>query len=310
MSTTRTTSTTTTAIPITSETDPSYIPRGPVDADLTFFVPPADGSAPFNYVGTPPPDQPQHNYGAATHKVHITDIRGHEDAHTLDTSAFEALKPPAVPASKTTYATFNDDAAIRDIYYPEVEALLLSHVPGAHRVVIFDHTVRRSSPGAARVPVNRVHIDQTPRAAEQRVRHHLPEAEAEKALQGRYRIINVWRPLAPDSDPERRVSSKPLAFAASPSVSDDELVGVEHRYPHRTGETAGVKFKLDENGEQTQKWFYWSGMGRDERLLLKCSDSDTGVAGKRVPHTAFVDPRTPPGAPGRESIEVRALVFG
>ena len=30
----------------------------------------------------------------------------------------------------------------------------------------------------------------------------------------------------------------------------------------------------------------------------------------RVPHTAFVDPRTPEGAPGRESIEVRALVFG
>jgi hypothetical protein len=29
-----------------------------------------------------------------------------------------------------------------------------------------------------------------------------------------------------------------------------------------------------------------------------------------VPHTAFVDPRTPKGAKGRESIEVRALVYG
>lgn len=30
----------------------------------------------------------------------------------------------------------------------------------------------------------------------------------------------------------------------------------------------------------------------------------------RVPHTAFADPRTPSDVPGRESIEVRALVFG
>ncbi|ODH44986.1 hypothetical protein ACO22_00537 [Paracoccidioides brasiliensis] len=47
-------------------------------------------------------------------------------------------------------------------------------------------------------------------------------------------------------------------------------------------------------------------MANDERLLLKCSDSKD-VKGKRVPHTAFVDPRTPPGAPGRERIEVRTL---
>jgi hypothetical protein len=56
-------------------------------------------------------------------------------------------------------------------------------------------------------------------------------------------------------------------------------------------------------------------MTGDERVLLECFDSDSlkdgsGVQGGRVPHSAFEDPRTREGAVGRESIEVRALVFG
>jgi hypothetical protein len=71
------------------------------------------------------------------------------------------------------------------------------------------------------------------------------------------------------------------------------------------GETAAVRFN------KGQRWYYWSGMRNEERLLLKCFDSDeTFGANGRVPHTAFEDPRTPKDAPGRESIEVRALVFG
>lgn len=59
---------------------------------------------------------------------------------------------------------------------------------------------------------------------------------------------------------------------------------------------------------------YLSGMRDDERLLLKCADLwdvvDGEVIGKRMPHTAFTDPRSWVGARPRESIEVRALVFG
>ena len=109
----------------------------------------------------------------------------------------------------------------------------------------------------------------------------------------------MWRPI------NGPVQSFPLAFADSGSVADEDLVGIEHRYPDRNGETAGVKFS------ERQEWWYWSGMGDGERLLLKCFDSDEVVGGRgRVPHSAFVDPRTPVGARGRESIEVRALVFG
>ena len=78
-------------------------------------------------------------------------------------------------------------------------------------------------------------------------------------------------------------------------------MGIEHRYPDRTGETAGVRY------DEGQRWWYFSGMSEGEGLLLCCFDSERGG---RVPHSAFVDPRTPVGARGRESIEVRALVFG
>lgn len=273
------------------------IPRGPVAVNLTFYQPPPDNSVPFNYVHEPPTGQSPRNYGDAIHTVQLTDIRSHEEEYTLDKDAFAALQ--SVP-SETTYATFDSDAAVRDIYYPEVEKLLLDHLPGAHKIVIFDHTIRRESPNADRQPVNRAHVDQTAKAAADRVRLHVPNAEeAERLLQGRYRIVNVWRPI------NGAVVSSPLAFASAQSVHQDDLVPVEHRYPDRTGETMGVKFNAG------QKWLYWSGMDNGERLLLKCSDTERrpGI-GLRVPHSAFLDPRTPQGAKGRESIEVRALVFG
>jgi len=189
---------------------------------------------------------------------------------------------------------FTDDEHIKQIYYPEVEKVLLANAPGANRIFLFDHTVRRSDPGAKRTPVTRAHIDQTTKSATARVHLHMKE-EADELLKGRVRLINVWRPL------NGPVVASPLAYADSRSVPDSDIIGVEHRYPDRTGETASVKFT--EQG----RWHYLSGMQNDERILLQCYDSKDGA---RTPHTAFTDSRTQSGWPGRESIEVRALVFG
>lgn len=289
-------STTTSA---TTTTD-DHVPRGPVDVELTFYEPPADGSKPFNYVESPPAGLPPRNYGEKVHKVSLTDIRGHEADYTLDTHAFQVLQH--IPTA-TTYSTFDSDAEVQRLYYPEVEQLLLEHVPGAQRIIIFDHTIRKQDPSAPRQPVNRAHVDQTRKAAADRVRLHVEPNEAQRILSEgvRYRIVNVWRPL------NGRVESSPLAFAAAPSVdNENDLVAVEHRYPHRTGEIMAVKYNPN------QRWMYLSGMENEERLLLKCSDSHAegkGIA-ERVPHSAFWDPRTREGAKPRESIEVRALVVG
>jgi hypothetical protein len=274
------------------------IPRGDVTATLNYFNPPADGSAPFNYVEQPPEGEPQRNFGDFETQVKIHDIRGHESEYNLDKDAFAVISH--VPDS--TEKDFADDESIKKNYYPELEKLLLENVPGSTKVVFFDHTIRRANPNAPRNPVTRVHIDQTAASAKERVVRHLG-SEAPSLLQGRYRIINVWRPL------NGPVVSFPLGFASSSTVEDSDLIPIQHRYPTHTGQTAGVKHNAG------QKWHYLSGMENSERLLLECFDSEalkqgSKVQGGRVPHTAFTDPRTPAGAPGRESIEVRALVFG
>ncbi|KAK4132983.1 hypothetical protein BT67DRAFT_457037 [Trichocladium antarcticum] len=277
-------------------------PRGDVHAQLNFYSPPADGSAPYNLADLPP-NRPPHNYGTATHSVPIRDARGRESSFTLDKDAFQILlnQPPSAEVA------FTDDASIEKNYYPEVEQLLLSTVPGATKVIIFDHTIRRPDPTSPRQPVQRVHIDQTGASAAQRVRRHAPSAdEAAARLAGRHRIINVWRPLN-----RRPVASHPLAFASSSTLRDGDIVPVEHRYTATgyVGQTAAIAHNA------AQEWYYLSGMTGDERILLECFDSEggkegSGVAGGRVAHSAFEDPRTREGAEGRESIEVRALVFG
>lgn len=294
MSTTTTTTTTSFSDPLTLKlANPTAIPRGPVRSTLEFYEAPSDGSKPFNYVESPPEGVPRNNFGSTSVSVEIADIRGREGDFHLDKDAFQAFQ-----GVDSAEKAFEEDASIEKNYYPEVEKLLLDNVPGAHKVVLFDHTVRRSTPNAHRAPVNRVHVDQTPKSTEARVRLHSPE-EADELLKGRYRIINVWRPL------NGPVQTSPLAFASAYTVDDNDLIGVEHRYPNRTGETAAVQYN------KGQQFYYWSGMKNDERLFLKCYDSkDAESVGKRVPHTAFADPRSPDGAVGRESIEVRALVYG
>lgn len=278
----------------------SAVPHGPVTATLTFSLHPAPGQKAINYVDDPPAGEPKRNLVTNPQPVVIADIRGRESEFNLDHDAFAAIQ--GVPASAEH--DFVDDASIAANYYPEVEQLLLDHVPGSTRVFIFDHTIRRSDPGAKRAPVLTAHIDQTPQSAPQRVRRHMGDA-AEALLGGRYRIVNVWRSL--NRGP---VEASPLAFASSASFADADAIPVEHRYASGyTGQTAAIAFN------ESQRWHYWSGMTGDERLLLECFDSEglkegSGVEGGRVPHTAFVDPRTRPDAEGRESIEVRALVFG
>lgn len=146
--------------------------------------------------------------------------------------------------------------------------------------------------------VNQVHADQTKYSAQSRVPKHVSDPDlAEKYLYQRYRIINVWRPI------NGTVESSPLAFASAATTEEEDFVTIQHRYPTFNGEIMGVKYN------PTAEWKFCAGVNDNDRVLLKCFDSQDGVA-KRVAYTAFVEPSTPLGAKPRESIEVRALVFG
>ncbi|KAH8911229.1 hypothetical protein BR93DRAFT_874324 [Coniochaeta sp. PMI_546] len=249
-------------------------------------------------------------------------------AFGTDVSGFAVYDAPAKEKS------FTDDRTVREGYYAEVESLLRAKLPGIKKVVIFDHTIRKHDKSSPRQPVQQVHVDQTPRAAEARVRRHVSDpAEAEELLKGRYQIINVWRPIG------HPASDFPLAVVDWRTTEPKDLVKVDLLYPQRQDRdrddddrgkevlpdpesmtsTAGYEIKGETFSvapNEKHKFYYVKDMTPDETMFIKCFDSFSqdrpngrpGVA-DYTPHTAFIDPATPPDAKGRESIEVRCLVF-
>ncbi len=199
-------------------------------------------------------------------------------------------------------ADLDDDDAVEEVYYPEIEALLRA-VTGASRVVIFDAT-RRSDAGAGaknrdglRGPASRVHVDYTAKSGPQRVKDLLGEDEAERLAASGARIIqiNVWRPI------RGPVQRSPLALADAASVRPADLIATDQVFPDRVGEIYHLAY------DPAQRWYYAPAMTPDEVLLIKGWDSLADGRARFTPHGAFDLPDTPEGAPPRESIEVRTL---
>lgn len=289
----------------------------------------------FRYIATPTPhsakpwakvDGPGYSFTLSPHTRSVTNIRGSESRFTTDNAGFAVYHSPAQETK------FSDDAAVREGYYAEVEAIVKERLTGVKKVVIFDHTIRKHDPSSPRQPVQQVHVDQTPGAAAARVRRHLPAAEAEELLKGRYQIVNVWRPIS------HPASDFPLAVIDYRSTKPEDMVKVDLMYPVRQGgddgddrgkevvpdpnsveSTEGYEVKGETYGvaaNEGHRFYYMKDMTPEETMFIKCFDSRAevheagvkGVAGY-TPHTAFVDPDTPEGVKGRESIEVRCLVF-
>jgi hypothetical protein len=265
-----------------------------VKAELNYLAPVA--GKPRTYAFDPPPGEPKSTALPEPHVLPIFDGRLVAKGFSLDREGFELVRHP------TVVRNFYDEQEVRRVYYPAVEAFLKATLK-ADRVVIFDHTVRRRVEGAAdirgagpRQPATRVHVDQTVVSGANRVREHLPD-EAEELLKGRVQVINLWRPI------RGPVRDTPLAMLDGTTVKEGDLIASDLIYPNRSGETYSVKFSPD------HRWFYFPDMTPDEAILLKCYDSATDGRTRFGPHTAFVDPTTPPNTPPRESIELRTLVF-
>jgi hypothetical protein len=125
--------------------------------------------------------------------------------------------------------------------------------------------------------------------------------EAERLLERRFAIIQMWR--AAYADAAQPVVSNPLAMADARSVSADDLLVAERRYPNRVGQTYRLKYN------PAHRWLYFPQMRRNEAIVFKVYDSAKDGRARFTPHTAFEDPATPPGAAPRQSIEARALAF-
>ena len=264
-----------------------------------------------------------------------------DEQPTLAANGFELLdRPTAHPG-----LDFLDHEAVVRTYYPECVAIMQA-ATGAATVAAFDHNVRSASgksdkrriAGGQQVqgPAHVVHGDYTLTSAPQRMRDLtrpptlndtyrtaladgetlLDAGAVERAIEsGRFALVNLWRNIAPEP-----VATRPLALCDAETVQPDELVVFEIHYSDRVGENYFAKHNA------RHRWVYWSGMTRDEALLIKQWDSagelartggarpDADAEGRSSTfsfHSAFKDPATPPDAPDRWSIEVRcALIYG
>jgi len=203
-------------------------------------------------------------------------------------------------AHQTKVADFFDAEQLKSVYYPEVEQLI-KQISGASRVAIFDHTLRSGDESEReekliREPVLSAHNDYTEWSGPNRVREFLPD-EADELLKHRFAIIQVWRAI------NQPIQANPLALADAKSVAMEDLLVAERRYPHRVGQTYRLKYNPN------HRWFYFPEMRRDEALVFKVFDSEKDGRARFTPHTSFADPNSPPNAPARQSIEVRAFAF-
>ena len=252
---------------------------------------------PHTYAFEPPPaGQKRTNMRPDNRVMPIHDMRPLTGDMSLDREGFALLDAP------TAVHDLYDEDALRRVYYPEAERIV-ADATGGNRVVVFDHTIRRRTPGIEdrtpgipRQPVSRIHGDYTDISGPQRVRDLMGE-EAEELLKHRFAIVNLWRPI------KGPLLDAPLALCHAATVADGDLIGQDLIYRDRTGEI----YALFHNA--AHRWFYAPAMKRDEVLLLKCFDSQRDGRARFMPHTSFDDPEAPADKPPRESIELRTLVF-
>lgn len=250
---------------------------------------------PHTYAYDLPPGQPRTNMVPDVRTVPIFDMRPLRGM-SLDREGFALLEAP------TEVEDLYDEDELRRVYYPEAERIV-ADATGGHRVVVFDHTIRRRTPGVEdrtpgipRQPVARIHGDYTEISGPQRVRDLMGD-EADELLRHRFAIVNLWRPI------KGPLLDAPLALCHAGSIADGDLVAQDLIYRDRVGEIYALFYN------EAHRWFYAPVMIRDEILLLKCFDSAHDGRARFMPHTSFDDPTVPAEKPPRESIELRTLVF-
>jgi hypothetical protein len=275
-------------------------------ATLNYLVPTAE--ALHTYAFDPPDGGPRFNGRLIAHDVWVRDARK-GPAPRLHTQGFE------LHSAAVSVPDFWDDAAVRAHYYPASERQLCA-LTGAHRAIVFDHTLRRraahrpaldgagGSFNAVREPVGRVHVDFTRQSGPARIRQVLERAGLPEVPTERCAIYGMWRSLNPEP-----LQDAPLALADAGSVKSTDLVANHIIYPDRVGETYATTFNA------SHQWFYYPQQTRDEVVVFchfdAAASSGTADAPNRsVPHSAIENPhRAHAPAQPRQSIELRVLAI-
>ena len=252
-------------------------------------------------------DRESRRANTSKHAVAIHDARPRLDRGEvdLDANGFALLQ------LASQVADFRDEAAIKAVYYPEIEALA-KRTTGCSEVFITQHVIRTEDTSDFNKAYARfLHCDYSindPR--DMAARALRKQGLRPQDYAGRdFAWYNSWQPF------DNAVYKNPLAVVDAASLADDDVVDYYYTGYSKAGtgdggmsgmsSTAGTSAMPMRN--PAHRFYYVSRMATDELLFIKQLDT----RGRRTavcPHTSFDDPTSPPDAPPRRSIEVRMMV--
>ncbi|KAJ8130113.1 hypothetical protein O1611_g3513 [Lasiodiplodia mahajangana] len=211
---------------------------------------------------------------------------------------------------------FNDGLSMEQIQAPDgehwVQQYLLSLHPilmaqlKAKQIILYDYRVRELDSDYASFPrlatrqlelppARWVHADESAQGGRQTIREHLVDQEHTEFgnAEGRFRIMNIWRPLVPI------IKERPLALCDWSTVVSDDWELCDQIHHDRVDEAMYLKRRGH------HEWWWLSDQTCDELAMFVVWDSDKFAKGVQAstPHAAFELPGTS-GEHGRQSIEV------
>jgi len=227
--------------------------------------------------------------------VDIVDARGL--ATTLDGAGFMLVE------HGSRVADFADRAALEAMHRAEITDLL-GELSGADRVIVNSPGILRFSERAAKSgkldnsrPARFAHVDISDATAAAFAQRVAPPGQRV----ARFAHYNVWRVIsAPPQD-------VPLAVCDARSVAASDLIPADAVFdsPDRPEWSfEGLVFAH----HPSHLWHWFPDMTRDEAIVFKTHDSDSGRA-HCVPHVAFDNPLAGADAPPRASIEMRGIAL-
>ena len=219
------------------------------------------------------------------HTVSVEDARGTQTS--LDTAGFTLTR------HKTRVTDFRNESAIKSTYYEEV-ADVVRRLVGADEVFVTHHLLRtedRSDFLTAYARFAHCDYDITdPGPYSERALAERRDA-LDASREWTFAWYNTWQPI------DRTAIRNPLALIDARSIDPRNILPYHYSGSYATGRGSMPLFSPD------LRFWYVPRMTEEEMLVFKQLDTHPGKA-LVCPHTSF-DIETPPGTPGRRSIEVR-----
>ena len=241
-----------------------------------------------------PGDRAKSYWPGEEHDVVVHDMRPLADKLALERNGFVLLDEP------TDVTDFADKEELAR-YCRQCE-VVVQRLTGARKVVSFGPILRTNAGGTHghNQPAFGAHVDYGERTVRDFSYDLLEKEEADHLFEGRYMLINLWRPIV-------MVESAPLGVCDASTVKredlfDSEVVGGLGDYNRRS------LWGFNLAWAPGQRWYWAPHMQPWEMLAFKLFDSDPGAV-QFTAHTAFNPKDTPHDAAPRQSIELRTIAY-